>query len=141
MYILPYFLVIQFNSVVYLMAPFRSDLAHFGKRCRCTLRQALERNRDIQGDILRDKFRSFSRLQERRAERKGWTVHQKLALLVWSHQRWASSRVTRLGDFSPIGLLLRFQKWFIVDVLGFQIELCRRYFWPFFDLATFWAIF
>jgi hypothetical protein len=36
--------------------------------------------------------------------------------------------VTRLGDFSPIGLLIRFQKWFVVDVLGFQIELCCRYF-------------
>jgi hypothetical protein len=50
-------------------------------------------------------------------------------------------RVTRLGNFSLIGLLLRFQKWFVVDVLGFQIELCCRYFWPFLDLATFWAIF
>ncbi len=24
--------------------------------------------------------------------------------------------------------ILRFQKWFVVDVLGFQIELCHRYF-------------
>jgi len=48
--------------------------------------------------------------------------------------------VTRLGDFSPIGLLIRFQKWFVVDVLGFQIELCCRHFKPFFDLATFWAL-
>jgi hypothetical protein len=34
------------------------------------------------------------------------------------------------GDFLPIGLLLRFQKGFVVDVLGFQIEVCCRYFWP-----------
>ncbi len=43
----------------------------------------------------------------------------------------ATGRVTRLGNVSPIGLLLRFQRWFVVDVLGFQIELCCRYFWPF----------
>ncbi len=45
-----------------------------------------------------------------------------------------------MGDFSPIGLFLRFQWWFVVDVLGFQIELCCRYF-GLFDLATFGAIF
>jgi hypothetical protein len=49
--------------------------------------------------------------------------------------------VIRLGNFLLIGLLLRFQKWFVVDVSVFQIELCCRYFWPFFHLATFWAIF
>jgi hypothetical protein len=32
--------------------------------------------------------------------------------------------------FRQFGLLLRFQKWFVVYVLGFQIELCFRYFWP-----------
>jgi hypothetical protein len=47
----------------------------------------------------------------------------------------------QIGRFFAIGLLLRFQKWFVVDVLGLQNELCCRHFWPFFDLATFWAIF
>ncbi len=51
------------------------------------------------------------------------------------------SRVTRSGDFSPIGLLLRFQKWFAVDVLGYQIELCCRYFWPFLTWQLFGLFF
>jgi hypothetical protein len=46
-------------------------------------------------------------------------------------------RVTRLGDFSSIGLLLRFQKWFVVDVSGFQIERCCRYFGLFLTLQLF----
>ncbi len=51
------------------------------------------------------------------------------------------SRVTRSGDFSPIVLLLRFRKWFAVDVLGFQIELCCRYFWPFLNWQLFGLFF
>jgi hypothetical protein len=36
--------------------------------------------------------------------------------------------------------ILRFQKWFDVDILGFQIELCCRFF-GLFVWETFWAIF
>ena len=97
-----------------------------------------------------------------------WPIFEKIHRCCASN----SARVTRSGDFLPIGLLLeahdflkkisspkkwwhfgllfaeanllhfhlnifktlfvvgilRFQKWFGVDVLGFQIELCCRYF-------------
>jgi hypothetical protein len=36
--------------------------------------------------------------------------------------------------------ILRFQKWFDVNVLGFQTELCCRYF-GLFDLKMVWATF
>ncbi len=62
------------------------------------------------------------------------------SILNYLRVLWEVIRVTRLGDFLLIGLLLRFQKWFVVDVLVFQIELCCRYLLAFFDLATFWAI-
>jgi hypothetical protein len=38
------------------------------------------------------------------------------------------TRVTRLGNFFANWATLKFQNWFVVDVLGFQIELCCRYF-------------
>jgi hypothetical protein len=44
-------------------------------------------------------------------------------------------------QFQNVVGILRFQKWFDVDVLGFQIELCCRYFDLFFDLKTVWATF
>jgi hypothetical protein len=45
--------------------------------------------------------------------------------------------VTRLGDFLLIGLVLRFQKWFVVNVLVFQIDLYCRYYWPFLSWQLF----
>ncbi len=47
----------------------------------------------------------------------------------------------QIGQFFASWATFKVSNWFVVDVLGFQIKLCCRYFLPFFDLATFWAIF
>jgi hypothetical protein len=54
---------------------------------------------------------------------------------------WIVYLLNTQAKFFANSATFKVSKWFVVDVLGFQIKLCCRYFLPFFDLATFWAIF